>query len=124
MHRRSGRSYGSYKRGPSQAEPSSAEPRGIGSPPASGQGETMAVRVGINGFGRIGRNFLRSCLQRGADVEIVAINDLGDAKTMGHLLKHDSTYGTLDAEVDVREGAIAVAGNEIRMLSERDPSKL
>src|SRR4051794_35656537 len=82
------------------------------------------TRVGINGFGRIGRNFFRAHLQRGADVEIVAINDLGDAKTMGHLLKHDSTYGTLDAEVDVREGAIAVAGNEIRMLSERDPANL
>ena len=59
----------------------------------------MSVRVGINGFGRIGRNFFRAARKRGADLEIVAVNDLGDAKTMAHLLKYDSVMGPFEGEV-------------------------
>ena len=65
----------------------------------------MAIRVGINGFGRIGRNFFRAQLERGADIEIVAANDLGDAKTMAHLLKYDSTLGPLDGRRRARRRA-------------------
>ena len=64
------------------------------------------TRVGINGFGRIGRNFLRAHLQRGGDFEIVAANDLGDAKTMAHLLKHDSVLGRLQEDVSASDGAM------------------
>ena len=60
----------------------------------------MSVRVGINGFGRIGRNFFRAAIKRGADFEIVAANDLGDVKTMAHLLKYDSNLGPLEGEVE------------------------
>jgi glyceraldehyde 3-phosphate dehydrogenase (phosphorylating) len=84
----------------------------------------MALRVGVNGFGRIGRNFFRSARARGADFEIVAVNDIGDAKTMAHLLKHDSVLGTLDADVSARENAIVVDGKELKLLTERDPSAL
>ncbi|HSK14748.1 MAG TPA: type I glyceraldehyde-3-phosphate dehydrogenase [Gaiellaceae bacterium] len=84
----------------------------------------MSVRVGINGFGRIGRNFFRAVRARGADVEIVALNDLGDAKTMAHLLKYDSVLGPLGADVEAVEGGIRVDGNELRLLNERDPSAL
>ena len=84
----------------------------------------MSVRVGINGFGRIGRNFFRSARRRGEDVEVVAVNDLGDAATMAHLLKYDSVLGPLDAEVQAAEGAIAVDDDEIKLLNERDPSAL
>jgi glyceraldehyde 3-phosphate dehydrogenase (phosphorylating) len=81
-------------------------------------------KVGINGFGRIGRNFFRAYLDRGGDFEIVAANDLGDLKTMAHLLKHDSVLGRLDQEIGVGDGTITVGGDEIRMLSERDPKSL
>ena len=84
----------------------------------------MAVRVGINGFGRIGRNFFRSARARDADLEIVAVNDIGDAKTMAHLLKHDSVLGTLDADVSASDGAISVDGKELKLLTERDPAAL
>ena len=84
----------------------------------------MAVRVGINGFGRIGRNFLRAALERGADFEVVAANDLGDAATMAHLLKHDSVLGNLPDEVVAGEGVITVGKHEIRMLAEREPRAL
>src|SRR4051794_15361590 len=84
----------------------------------------MALRVGINGFGRIGRNFLRASLERGADFEIVAANDLGDTKTMAHLLKHDSVLGTLDQEVEAGDGSIRVGKQEIKMLAEREPRSL
>ncbi len=84
----------------------------------------MSVRVGINGFGRIGRNFFRSARSRGENVEVVAVNDLGDAETMAHLLKYDSVLGPLDAEVQAAEGAIVVDENEIKLLNERDPSAL
>jgi glyceraldehyde 3-phosphate dehydrogenase len=82
------------------------------------------IRVGINGFGRIGRNFLRAQLDRGGDFEIVAANDIGDAKTMAYLLKHDSLLGTLDLPVEARDGAITVGGHEIKLFSERDPADL
>jgi glyceraldehyde 3-phosphate dehydrogenase len=84
----------------------------------------MALRVGINGFGRIGRNFFRAARARDADVEIVAVNDIGDAKTMAHLLKHDSVLGTLDAEVEASDGAISVDGKDFKILTERDPAAL
>jgi glyceraldehyde 3-phosphate dehydrogenase len=85
----------------------------------------MAVRVGINGFGRIGRNFYRAYMQRGGDFEVVAINDLGDAKTMAHLLQYDSTYGRLDGAVEASDGRISVAGGgELKVLSEREPGNL
>src|SRR4051812_23758840 len=82
------------------------------------------TRVGINGFGRIGRNFTRAHLDRGGDFEIVAANDLGDAKTMAHLLKYDSVLGQLPVSVELGDGSISVGGNEIKLLSERDPADL
>jgi glyceraldehyde 3-phosphate dehydrogenase len=84
----------------------------------------VAIRVGINGFGRIGRNFFRSHLQRGGDFEVVAANDLGDAATMAHLLKFDSVLGPLGKDVQVGDGAIVVEGQEIKILAERDPGSL
>src|SRR5688500_18120656 len=84
----------------------------------------MAIRVGINGFGRIGRNFFRAQLERKADIEIVAANDLGDERTMAHLLKYDSTLGPLEGEVEVRDGAIHAGGEELKLLSERDPGAI
>ncbi len=84
----------------------------------------MAVRVGINGFGRIGRNFFRAYLQRGGDFEVVAANDLGDAKTMAHLLQFDSVLGPLGERVEASEGMIRVGRHEIRLLSEREPRSL
>ena len=84
----------------------------------------MATRVGINGFGRIGRNFFRAHVQRGGEFEVVAANDLGDAKTMAHLLRHDSVLGTLDKNVTAGDGKISVAGHEIQILAERDPASL
>ena len=84
----------------------------------------MAVRVGINGFGRIGRNFFRAHLQRGGDFEVVAANDLGDAETMAYLLKYDSVLGPLGREVTHTDGSISVDGQEIKLLAERDPGSL
>src|SRR5919109_1416078 len=86
--------------------------------------ERMATRVGINGFGRIGRNFFRAHLKRGGDFEVVAANDLGDAATMAHLLKHDSVLGTLNEDVSASDGSISVAGQDIQILAERDPASL
>src|ERR671935_211689 len=82
------------------------------------------TRVGINGFGRIGRNFFRAHLERGGDFEVVAINDLGDAKTMGHLLKYDSVLGPLEEDVEVGDGLIKAGKTELQVLSERDPAAL
>jgi glyceraldehyde 3-phosphate dehydrogenase len=82
------------------------------------------TRVGINGFGRIGRNFFRAHLERGGDFEIVAINDLGDAKTMGHLLKYDSVLGQLNEDVEVGDGVITAGKAELKVLSEKDPGAL
>jgi glyceraldehyde 3-phosphate dehydrogenase len=84
----------------------------------------MATRVGINGFGRIGRNFFRAHLERGGDFEIVAANDLGDAKTMAHLLKHDSVLGRLKEDVEAADGSIRVGGAEFQLLSVRNPDEL
>jgi glyceraldehyde 3-phosphate dehydrogenase len=86
----------------------------------------MAVRVGINGFGRIGRNFFRAHLERGGDFEIVAFNDLGDATTMAHLLAYDSTLGHLTGGVEAQDGRIVVGGgtHELKVLSEREPRNL
>jgi glyceraldehyde 3-phosphate dehydrogenase len=82
------------------------------------------TRVGINGFGRIGRNFFRAALERDGDFEIVAFNDLGDVPTMAHLLRHDSVLGRFGEEVEVSGGSLKVAGNEIKGFAERDPANL
>ena len=82
------------------------------------------IRVGINGFGRIGRNFFRATLERGGDFELVAANDIGDTKTMAHLLKHDSVLGTLDLAVEAGDGFIRAGEHEIKFTTERDPAQL
>src|SRR6476660_6866620 len=82
------------------------------------------AKVGINGFGRIGRNFFRAYLERKGDFEVVAANDLGDAKTMAHLLKHDSVLGRLEEDVELGDGSIKVGKDELQLLSERDPREL
>jgi len=84
----------------------------------------MTVRVGINGFGRIGRSFWRAVQESKADIEIVAVNDLGDKKTMGHLLKYDSVMGVLPNAIHATDDGISVDGETLRVLSERDPQKL
>ncbi len=84
----------------------------------------MPVRVGINGFGRIGRNVFRAALESQADVEIVAVNDITDNETLAHLLKYDSVYGVLGEDVGVKEGIIVVGGREIQALAEKDPANL
>jgi glyceraldehyde 3-phosphate dehydrogenase len=82
------------------------------------------TRVGINGFGRIGRNFFRAAQERGADFEIVAFNDLGDIPTMAHLLRHDSVSGPFKGTVEVEGGSLKVNGKELKGLAERDPANL
>ena len=84
----------------------------------------MTVRVGINGFGRIGRNFFRAVLASDADIEVVAFNDLGDDETQAHLLKYDTILGRLDEPVEVVEGGIKVGDKVIKSFAEKDPSKL
>ena len=84
----------------------------------------MTVRVGINGFGRIGRNFYRAVQASGADIEVVAANDLGDLKTMAHLLKYDSILGRYPADVSVADGGIQVGDSLLRIFAERDPADL
>jgi glyceraldehyde 3-phosphate dehydrogenase len=84
----------------------------------------VTVRVGVNGFGRIGRNFFRAVRAAGHDIEIVAFNDLGDVATMAHLLKYDSILGRLDADVQVTDEGISVDGKVVKALAERDPGKL
>src|SRR6266487_2408788 len=90
----------------------------------------MTVRVGINGFGRIGRIFYRAAREAAGqsrhdiDVEVVAVNDLTDNRTLAHLLKYDSTFGVLNAEVSFDESSISVDGKPIRASAERDPSQL
>jgi len=83
----------------------------------------MGVKIGINGFGRIGRNVFRAALKN-PEIEVVAVNDLTDAKTLAHLLKYDSVHGTLDAEVSVNGNNIVVNGKEIIVKAERDPANL
>jgi len=86
----------------------------------------MAVRVGINGFGRIGRNVFRAALSRQTppDIEWVAVNDITDPKTLAHLLKYDSILGPYPGRVEAREGALVVDGREIKVLAEKDPARL
>jgi glyceraldehyde 3-phosphate dehydrogenase len=84
----------------------------------------MPVRVGINGFGRIGRNVFRAAHESGADVEIVAVNDITDTKTLAHLLKYDSVYGPFPGTVEVGEGSLTIDGREVKTLAERDPAAL
>ena len=83
----------------------------------------MAVKVGINGFGRIGRLVFRAA-QADGDVNVVAVNDLSDSRTLGHLLKYDSTHGKYPGEVTWKEKSLVVDGNEVSVLGERDPSLL
>ncbi|MFC8451210.1 type I glyceraldehyde-3-phosphate dehydrogenase [Kitasatospora sp. NPDC057223] len=84
----------------------------------------MTIRVGINGFGRIGRNFFRAVRSQGADIEIVGVNDLTDTKTLAHLLKYDSILGTLQAEVSHTADSITVDGVTFKVIAERDPANL
>ena len=83
----------------------------------------MATKVGINGFGRIGRNIMRAALGS-SDLDFVAVNDLTNAATLAHLLKYDSVLGNLHAKVEARKDAIAVDGDEFKVLSLRDPAQL
>jgi len=84
----------------------------------------VTVRVGINGFGRIGRNYFRAALAKGSDLEIVAVNDLTDNRALAHLLKYDSTGGRLPASVDLDGDAIVVDGKPVQVLEQRDPAAL
>jgi glyceraldehyde 3-phosphate dehydrogenase len=84
----------------------------------------VTTRVGINGFGRIGRNFFRAAMASGADFEIVGVNDLTDNKSLAHLLKYDTILGRLDADIAVTEDSITVGGQRIAALEERDPANL
>src|SRR5437016_3346238 len=84
----------------------------------------MSVRVGINGFGRIGRNAFRAAQEQGADIEWVAVNDLTDAETLGHLLRYDSILGPYPGTVEVTGTGLVVDGAELRVLAERDPAAL
>ncbi|REF31054.1 type I glyceraldehyde-3-phosphate dehydrogenase [Calidifontibacter indicus] len=84
----------------------------------------MTVRVGINGFGRIGRNFFRAVVASGADVEVVAVNDLTDNQTLAHLLKYDSILGRFDGEVTYDDESITANGKQIKAFAEKDPSAL
>ena len=82
------------------------------------------MRIGINGFGRIGRNFLKALLERHPDLEVVAVNDLTSASDCAHLFKYDSNYGTFEGKVSSAEGSITIDGRTIKVLAERDPAKL
>ena len=84
----------------------------------------MGVKIGINGFGRIGRNFFRAAKQRGLDFDFVAVNDITDAATLAHLLKYDSVLGAFNGEVGVSDNGITVDGDELRVLAVRDPAEL
>jgi glyceraldehyde 3-phosphate dehydrogenase len=84
----------------------------------------MAVKVGINGFGRIGRNIFRAAHAAGADLDFVAVNDLTDPATLGHLLKYDSILGRFPGQVEVGESSLSIDGKELKVLSERDPAAL
>jgi glyceraldehyde 3-phosphate dehydrogenase len=84
----------------------------------------MTIKVGINGFGRIGRLLYRAAVERKADIDFVAINDLADAKTNAHLLKYDSVHGRFTGSVEVKDGNLVVCGKTLKVLSERDPTKL
>jgi glyceraldehyde 3-phosphate dehydrogenase len=84
----------------------------------------MAVKVGINGFGRIGRNYFRAAKQKGADLDFVAVNDITDSETLAHLLKYDSVLGKLEADISTTDDGITVDGDGFKVLAERDPGSL
>src|SRR5215510_7944325 len=84
----------------------------------------MAVKVGINGFGRIGRNYFRAAQAAGAEIEFVAVNDLTDPGTLAHLLKYDSILGRFPGEVEASEGSVSIDGKELKVFNERDPAAL
>ena len=84
----------------------------------------MGIKVGINGFGRIGRNIMRAAMEKGADIDFVAVNDLTDAKTLAHLLKYDSILGNLSETIEAKGDGIAVGGDHFKVLSQRDPASL
>ena len=84
----------------------------------------MTVKVGINGFGRIGRNFLRAARTSGADIDFVGVNDITDSKTLAHLLKYDSVLGRFEGEVGLSDDGLTVDGDELRVFAERDPANL
>ena len=84
----------------------------------------MTTRIGINGFGRIGRNYFRALLSKGADLEIVALNDLTDPATLAHMLRYDSVFGRFDGEVKVTDGGFTVNGADVKVTSERDPASI
>ena len=87
--------------------------------------EAMPTKVGINGFGRIGRQALKGMLERHADgIEVVGVNDLLDTKTNAHLFKYDSNYGVYQGTVEARDGEIVIDGHAIKVLAERDPMQL
>src|SRR6185369_9347396 len=92
--------------------------------PFPGGSRPMTVKIGVNGFGRIGRNFFRAAKQRGAALDFVAVNDITDAATLAHLLKYDSVLGTYPGEVHASDSGITVDGDELRVLAERDPANL
>src|SRR5215475_13164117 len=98
---------------------------GLRTPPSRGKEmEPVTIRVGINGFGRIGRNFYRAVLASGADIELVGANDLTDNATLAHLLKYDSILGRLGHDVKATSDEISVGGHTFKAFAERDPSKL
>jgi len=84
----------------------------------------MAVKIGINGFGRIGRSVFRAALQKKSEIEVVAVNDLTDSKTLAHLFKYDSVFGTFPGTVKAGEGEIIVDGKSLKVIAEKDPAKL
>jgi glyceraldehyde 3-phosphate dehydrogenase len=84
----------------------------------------MTTRIGINGFGRIGRNFLRALLDKGSDLEVVGVNDLADPQVLAHLFKYDSVFGRLDRDVKVTDTGFSVDGQEIKVTSEKDPGAI
>jgi glyceraldehyde 3-phosphate dehydrogenase len=84
----------------------------------------VAIKVGINGFGRIGRNIMRAAIEKKADFDFVAVNDLTDAKTLAHLLKYDSILGNLDATIEAKDGGIAVGKDFFKVVSQRDPAQI
>ncbi len=84
----------------------------------------MSIRIGINGFGRIGRNFVRAARRQGAAFDIVGVNDITDAKTLAHLLKYDSVFGRLEGDVQVTGDGISIDGDELKVMAERNPADL
>ncbi len=84
----------------------------------------MGIKVGINGFGRIGRNVLRAVMEKKSDIDFVAVNDITDTKTLAHLLKYDSVLGNLNADIEAKENSIVVNGDEFQVFAERDPAKI